>query len=55
MIPNSEIALALKSNRPVILMNFDIQTLFARYLKDGKLFLIKTPEDVIAKIIQIFK
>ncbi|MGD1970203.1 MAG: LOG family protein [Desulfobacterales bacterium] len=51
----SEIALAIKSNRPVILMNFDIQKLFARYLKDGRLFAVKTPEGVISTIEQIFK
>ncbi len=50
----SEIALALKSNRPVILMNFDIQEMFQRYLKTELLFTAKTPEEVIATIKQIF-
>ena len=50
----SEIALALKSSRPVILMNFDIQDLFKRHLKTETLFALETPEDVIAKIKELF-
>ena len=50
----SEIALALKSARPVILMNFDVQDMFKRYLRAKMLFAAKTPEDVIAKIIYLF-
>jgi uncharacterized protein (TIGR00725 family) len=51
----SEIALALKSSRPVILMNFDIQGIFKRYLKTEMLFAVKTPEDVISKIKNLFQ
>ncbi len=51
----SEIALALKSSRPVILLNFDIQDMFARYLKSEMLFAVKTPEEVIAKIEVLFQ
>jgi uncharacterized protein (TIGR00725 family) len=51
----SEIALALKSSRPVILMNFDIQHMFKRYLKAEMLFAVKTPEEVIAKIKTLFQ
>ena len=51
----SEIALALKSNRPVILMNFDIQDMFKRYLKTKMLFAVKTPEAVIARIKNLFE
>ena len=51
----SEIALALKSSRPVILMNFNIKDMFKRYLKTEMLFAVKTPEEVIAVIKQIFK
>ena len=51
----SEIALALKSSRPVILMNFDVQDLFKRHLKTDTLFAVKTPEDVIAKIKELFQ
>ncbi len=50
----SEIALALKSNRPVILMNFDILDMFVRYQQNDKLFAVKTPEEVIAKIDDLF-
>jgi uncharacterized protein (TIGR00725 family) len=50
----SEIALALKSGRPVILMNFNIKDVFERYLKKEMLFWTKTPEEVIAMIKQIF-
>ena len=50
----SEIALALKSSRPVILMNFDIQDLFKSHLKTETLFAVETPEDVIAKIKELF-
>jgi uncharacterized protein (TIGR00725 family) len=51
----SEIALALKSNRPVILMNFDIQGMFKHYLKTEMLFAVKTPEEVIVKIKDLFQ
>lgn len=50
----SEIALALKSNRPVILMNFDVLDMFARYQQNDKLFAVNTPEEVIAKIDDLF-
>ena len=50
----SEIALALKSSRPVILMNFDIQRIFKRYLKTDLLFAVKTPEEVISQIKNLF-
>ena len=46
----SEVALALKSNRPVILMNFNIQDMFKRYLETEKLFAVRTPEEVVSKI-----
>ena len=51
----SEIALALKSSRPVILMDFDIQGMFKRYLKTEMLFAAKTPEEVISKIKNLFQ
>jgi predicted Rossmann-fold nucleotide-binding protein len=50
----SEIALALKSGRPVILMNFDVQNMFKRCLKAEMLFAVKSPEKVIAKIKYLF-
>lgn len=46
----SEIALALKSNRPVILMNFNIQDMFKCYLETQMLFAVRTPEEVVSKI-----
>jgi uncharacterized protein (TIGR00725 family) len=50
----SEIALALKSGRPVILLNFKIKEIFDRYLEDGRLFSVKTPEAVITQIGDLF-
>ena len=46
----SEIALALKSNRSVILLNFDPGQAFERYIKKGLLQYAKTPEEVIEKV-----
>ena len=46
----SEIALALKSGRPVILLNFKVQEMFQRYLNAGELFTVQTPKEVIAQI-----
>ena len=51
----SEIALALKSGRPVILMNFDVQDMFKSYLKTEMLLAVRTPEEVIAKIKYLFQ
>lgn len=51
----SEIALALKSSRPVILMNFDIMAMFKRHLKTEMLHAVKTPEEVISKIKNLFE
>ena len=50
----SEIALALKSARPVILLNFRIQEMFEHYLNSGKLFTVQTPKEVIAQIEALF-
>jgi uncharacterized protein (TIGR00725 family) len=49
----SEIALALKNNRPVILMNFYIGDVFASYRHQGLLFFAETPDEVIRKIISV--
>ena len=46
----SEIALALKNERPVILMNFDLPHLFADYRQRGLLVSVETPQEVIEKI-----
>ncbi len=54
----SEIALALKSNKKVILMNFDLGKnlktgLLNRYAEQGLLHHVKTPEEAIDKIKQM--
>ena len=46
----SEIALALKNNRQVILMNFNTGTIFEGYRSEGLLFSVDTPDEVIEKI-----
>lgn len=51
----SEIALALKNNRIVILLDFGIGNAFDSYLEQGLLFYAKTPEQVIEKIKQILE
>jgi uncharacterized protein (TIGR00725 family) len=49
----SEIALAIKCNKPVILFNFDPGTTFNKYQREGKLFSVQTPNEVIDKILDI--
>ena len=51
----SEIALALKNSRQVILMNFDTGTLFEGYRSKGLLHEAETPEEVIEKIKDLIK
>ena len=46
----SEIALALKTGKPVVLMNFDIGSIFETYQRSGLLYREQTPEQVIRKI-----
>ena len=46
----SEIALALKYRRPVILLDCDIGGLFGKYKKRGQLTQAKTPDDAIGRI-----
>jgi uncharacterized protein (TIGR00725 family) len=46
----SEIALALKYGRPVILLNFDVGTVFDRYRRIGRLLTADAPEAVIPRI-----
>jgi uncharacterized protein (TIGR00725 family) len=51
----SEIALALKSGKPVILISFDIGLCFAEQMKRGQLMEVDTPElavDVIKRILK---
>jgi uncharacterized protein (TIGR00725 family) len=46
----SEVALALKSERPVILLDFDMGLCFAEHFKSGQLKEAKTPESAIIQI-----
>jgi len=46
----SEIAIALKYGRPVILVGFDTGDLFSGHEKAGRLFSVKSPEQAIEKI-----
>jgi uncharacterized protein (TIGR00725 family) len=46
----SEIALALKYGKKVILLDFDPGTGFADYRKTGDLIFVKTPEEVVETI-----
>ena len=50
----SEIALALKYGKKVILLDFDPGTGFDNYRKQGALVFVKTPEKAIETIKQIF-
>jgi uncharacterized protein (TIGR00725 family) len=43
----SEVALALKHGRPVILLNFDVGSAFDRYRRAGQLLSAQSPEEVI--------
>jgi hypothetical protein len=45
----SEIALALKSGRPVILLNFNVVSLFERLAEPGNLLCASTPEEAVAQ------
>lgn len=51
----SEIALALKTGRPVILFNFDDVDMFKPYMAGGRLFSVDTPDAVIDKIRKILE
>ena len=51
----SEIALALKNNKPVILLNFQPATPFEAYAKQGHLHFATTPEEVIERIQSILE
>ena len=47
----SEIALALKNSKPVVLLNHEHEKWFERYEKSGQLQHATTPEEVIEKIL----
>ncbi len=46
----SEIALALKNGRRVVLLNFDVGQAFDAYREEGLLFDVETPDEAIEKI-----
>jgi uncharacterized protein (TIGR00725 family) len=46
----SEVALALKSQCPVILLGFEVGTLFGHYRDAGDLVTVETPEDAIIQV-----
>lgn len=50
----SEIALALKAGRTVILLDFDVRGAFAGQAAAGRLLLAATPEEVLAHIRRLF-
>jgi len=49
----SEIALSLKNNKKVILLNFDVAKSFHQYINKKLLYYAETPEEVIKKIEKI--
>jgi uncharacterized protein (TIGR00725 family) len=49
----SEIALALKYGKTVILLNFDTGDIFDSYRRSGRLLEVESPEAAVAKIKQI--
>ncbi len=51
----SEIALALKSGKKVILLNFPLSDIFDRYFRDGRIKVANSPEEVIRFIEEIRK
>lgn len=51
----SEIALALKKKKPLILLNFDTRGLFEEYADKDLLFFVDTPEHAIEKIHDLIK
>jgi uncharacterized protein (TIGR00725 family) len=46
----SEVALALKHGRPVILLDFDLRAIFPTYLADGRLQWVATPEAAVEAV-----
>ncbi len=50
----SEIALALKNGKNVILLNFSLGNLFIEYQKAGIMILVSKPEEVIEEIKKLF-
>ncbi len=46
----SEVALAVKNNKPVILLNFDLRKAFNRYIRMNLIHSVRTPQEAIKKI-----
>ena len=46
----SEVVLALKHDKRVILLGFDLGTEFAKFRKRGQLTTVETPEEVVAEV-----
>ncbi len=46
----SEVALALKHGRPVVLLDFDLGAIFPAYIESGQLQWVATPEEAVAAI-----
>lgn len=46
----SEIALALKSGKKVVLLNFPLGDEFKPYYENGQLIPVKTPEEAVAVV-----
>jgi hypothetical protein len=44
----SEIALALKAGRPVVVLGFDVGTAFSGYVRTGRLMPVDTPAEAVA-------
>jgi len=49
----SEVALALKNGKPVILLSFDLGEIFQEFAIHGQLHSAQTPAECIAKIQEI--
>ena len=49
----SEVALALKNRRPVVLLDFDVGPAFDGYREEGLLFSVGTPEEAVHRIEEI--
>lgn len=49
----SEVALALKHGRPVVLLDFDLRPTFPAHVERGQLQWVATPEDAVAAIATI--
>ncbi len=51
----SEVALALKHGRPVVLLDFDLAAVFPAYIESGQLQWVATPEEAVVAIDTVLK